>query len=47
MMFRIVFWDVLQCKIIYFTRQYIPDDSSEHQNLVNLKFKGPEKKNVF
>jgi hypothetical protein len=40
-MFRIVFWDVLQCKIIvdrrfrgavdnYFTRQYIPEDNSEH-----------------
>jgi hypothetical protein len=51
MMFRIVFWDVLPCKIIvnrrflmmeavhtsemsvdnYFTRQYIPEDNSEHQ----------------
>jgi hypothetical protein len=33
MMFRIVFWDVLPCKIIvdnYFTRQYIPEDNSEH-----------------
>jgi hypothetical protein len=43
-MFRIVFWDVLPCKIIvvqavrssetsvdnYFTRQYIPEDNSEH-----------------
>jgi hypothetical protein len=32
MMFRIVFWDVLQCKIIvdnYFARQYIPEDNSE------------------
>jgi hypothetical protein len=31
--FRIVFWDVLLCKIIvdnYFTRQYIPEDNSEH-----------------
>jgi hypothetical protein len=30
--FRIVFWDVLPCKIIvdnYFTRQYIPEDNSE------------------
>jgi hypothetical protein len=33
MMFRIVFWDVLPCKMIVdnnFTRQYIPDDNSEH-----------------
>jgi hypothetical protein len=41
-MFRIVFWDVLPCKIMeavrtsetsvdnYFTRQYIPEDNSEH-----------------
>jgi hypothetical protein len=32
MMFRIVFWDVLPCKIIvdnHFTRQYIPEDNSE------------------
>jgi hypothetical protein len=35
MMFRIVFWDVLPCKIIvdnHFTRQYIPEDNSEHQD---------------
>jgi hypothetical protein len=34
-MFRIVFWDVLPYKIIvnsYFTRQYIPEDSSEHHS---------------
>jgi hypothetical protein len=34
MKFRIVFWDVLPCKIIadnYFTRQYIPEDNSELQ----------------
>jgi hypothetical protein len=36
MMFRIVFWDVLPCKMIvdhfvdHFTRQYIPEDNSEH-----------------
>jgi hypothetical protein len=33
MKFRIVFWDVLPCKIIvdnHFTRQYIPEDNSEH-----------------
>jgi hypothetical protein len=49
MMFRVVFWDVLPCKIIvdsslmmeavrtsetsvdnYFTRQYNPEDNSEH-----------------
>jgi len=33
MMFRIVFWDVLPCKIIvdhYFTRQYIPEDNFKH-----------------
>jgi hypothetical protein len=46
MVFRIVFWDVLPCKIIslmmeavrtsetsvdnHFTRQYIPEDNSEH-----------------
>jgi hypothetical protein len=32
MMFRVVFWDVLPCKIIvdnYFARQYIPEDNSE------------------
>jgi hypothetical protein len=32
-MFRIVFWDVLPCKMKvdnYFTRQYIPEDNSEH-----------------
>jgi hypothetical protein len=27
-MFRIVFWDVLPCKMI--VRQYIPEDNSEH-----------------
>jgi hypothetical protein len=34
MKFRFVFWDVLPCKITvnnYFTRQYIPEDNSEHQ----------------
>jgi hypothetical protein len=49
MMFRIVFWDILPCKMIldrrfrgtyclhhqgwvdsHFTRQYIPEDNSEH-----------------
>jgi heme/copper-type cytochrome/quinol oxidase subunit 4 len=33
LMFRVVFWDILSCKIIvdnHFTRQYIPDDNSEH-----------------
>jgi hypothetical protein len=42
MMFRAVFWVILPCKIIvdrrfrgtsvdnYFTRQYNPEDSSEH-----------------
>jgi hypothetical protein len=32
-LFRIVFWDVLTCKMIvdnHFTRQYIPEDNSEH-----------------
>jgi hypothetical protein len=29
-MFRIVFWDVLPCKIIVDPRQYIPEDNSEH-----------------
>jgi hypothetical protein len=31
--FRIVFWDVLPCKMIvdnHFRRQYIPEDNSEH-----------------
>jgi hypothetical protein len=39
--FRIVFWDVLPCKIIvdrrfnnYFTRQYIPEDNSEILNFI-------------
>jgi hypothetical protein len=34
MMFRIVFWDVLPCKMIVdnnFTRQYIPEDNSEQE----------------
>jgi hypothetical protein len=33
MMFRVVFWDILPCKIIadnIFTLQYIQDDNSEH-----------------
>jgi hypothetical protein len=39
LMFRIVFWDVLMMEAVrasetsvdnYFTRQYIPEDSSEH-----------------
>jgi len=33
MMFRAVFWVVLPCKMIvdnHFTRQYNPEDSSEH-----------------
>jgi hypothetical protein len=38
MMFRVVFWDVLPCKMIvdrrfrgaYCLHQYIPEDSSEH-----------------
>jgi hypothetical protein len=33
MMFRAVFWDILTCKIIVdnnYTRQYIPEDNSEH-----------------
>jgi hypothetical protein len=42
LMFRIVIWDVLPCKIIvdnYFTRQYIPEDNSEHhiRRCENLK----------
>jgi hypothetical protein len=28
MMFRVIFWDILPCKMI--TRQYIPEDNSEH-----------------
>jgi hypothetical protein len=41
-LFRIVFWDVLPCKIIvdkYFTWQYIPEDNSEHhtRHRENLK----------
>jgi hypothetical protein len=44
LMFRIVFWDVLPCKIIvdnYFTRQYILEDNSEHhtrrrENLIHV-----------
>jgi hypothetical protein len=49
-MFRIVFWDVLLCKIIverrfrgtyclHHTRQYIPEDNSEHhtRHRENLK----------
>jgi hypothetical protein len=61
MMFRIVFWDVLPCKMIvdysslimeavrtsetsvdnHFTRQYIPEDNSEHVNsLIKKKVHG-------
>jgi hypothetical protein len=32
-MFRAVFWVILRCEMIvdnYFTRQYNPEDSSEH-----------------
>jgi hypothetical protein len=39
MMFRIVFWDVLPCKIIvdnHFTRQYIPEDNSENHLFVRI-----------
>jgi hypothetical protein len=35
MMFRIVFWDILPCKMIVdnlFTRQYIPEDNSEESS---------------
>jgi hypothetical protein len=35
MMFRVVFWVVLPCKMIVdnlFTRQYNPEDSSERDN---------------
>jgi hypothetical protein len=42
MKFRIVFWDVLPCKIIvdnYFTRQYIPEDNSELYKSIKLKGK--------
>jgi hypothetical protein len=34
MMFRVVFWDVLPCRMIvdnHFTRQYIPEDNSEQE----------------
>jgi hypothetical protein len=59
MMFRVIFWDILPCKMIvdqrfrgayclmmeavhtsetsvdnHFTRQYIPEDNSEHQLIV-------------
>jgi hypothetical protein len=36
MMFRAVFWVVLQCKMI--TRQYNPEDSSEHQKGITCLF---------
>jgi hypothetical protein len=51
LMFRIVFWDVLPCKMIvdrrtsetsvdnYFTRQYIPEDNSEHHTRRRENFK--------
>jgi hypothetical protein len=50
MTFRVVFWDILPCKMVmmimmmeavrtsetsvdnHFTRQYIPEDNSEHHN---------------
>jgi hypothetical protein len=35
MMFRAVFWVILPCEMIvdnHFTRQYNPEDSSEHKN---------------
>jgi hypothetical protein len=42
-MFRVVFWDILMMEAVrtsetsvdnYFTRQYNPEDSSEHQLLL-------------
>jgi hypothetical protein len=29
-LFRVVFWDILLCKIIVDQRQYIPEDNSDH-----------------
>jgi hypothetical protein len=56
-MIRIVFWDVLPCKIIveavrtsetsvdnYFTRQYIPEDNSEHHTRRRENLKSHEDK---
>jgi hypothetical protein len=41
MKLRIVFWDVLPCKIIvddrYFTRQYIPEYNSEFRHFVPIE----------
>jgi hypothetical protein len=37
-MFKAVFWVVLPCKMIvgnHFTRQYNPEDSSEHCFIIN------------
>jgi hypothetical protein len=47
-MFRIVYWDVLPCKMIvdnHFTQQYIPEDNSEHRTRrrENLKSHREEK----
>jgi hypothetical protein len=48
LMFRIVFWDVLMMEAVrtsetsvdnYFTRQYIPEDNSEHHTRRREKFK--------
>jgi hypothetical protein len=41
MKFRIVFWDVVPCKIIfddYFTRQYIPEDNSEEYAVLKFAY---------
>jgi hypothetical protein len=48
MMFRVVFWDILPCKMIvdrrfrgayclHFTQQYIPEDNSEHDEQLSKK----------
>jgi hypothetical protein len=44
MMFRFDFWDILPCRTSetsvdnHFTRQYIPEDNSEHHILISVAF---------
>jgi hypothetical protein len=43
MMFRVVFWDILPCKMI--TRQYIPEDNSEQNYPVHASSSTPSHTN--
>jgi hypothetical protein len=49
-MFRIVFWHILPCKMKvdnHFTRQYIPEDNSEHHTRRRENLKSHENQHVY